>query len=155
MNILKNINWTYVIIGILIFIVFTIFCGNMLTSNQSTNGSSENFYEGLDESNETSNEVVKSNGDKGEIALYYASWCGWSQKILPEWEKFEQAAKENLPGLRVTRVQCEGDNEAKCMQQGIEGYPTIIFYTKDGNKVTFEDDRNSDKLFEFAKQNTN
>jgi thiol-disulfide isomerase/thioredoxin len=153
MDFLKNINMTYVIVGILIVILVSFFCGNLLMGEDSQSSSAESFnsIETLDSSDDT----IKSNGDKGEIKLFYASWCGWSQKILPEWEKFEQDAKVQLPGLRVTRVICEGDNEAQCMQQEVEGYPTVIFYPKDGAKIIFEDDRSAEKLLQFAKQNTN
>jgi hypothetical protein len=69
--------------------------------------------------------------------------------FLPEWEKFENYAKENLPTLKVTRVLCEGGNEATCFQKGVEGYPTVILYRKDGSEETFMDDRTSDKLVQF------
>lgn len=153
MDFLKNINMTYVIIGIIIVVILSFFCGNLLMSENSQSSSAESFdaIEKLDKSDDT----IKSDGDKGEIRLFYASWCGWSQKFIPEWEKFENIVKEQIPGLRVTRVICEGDNEAQCMQQEVEGYPTVILYPKDKAKIIFDDDRSAEKLLQFAKQNIN
>lgn len=90
------------------------------------------------------------------IVLYYAMWCGYSKMFLPEWEKFEKYARDNLPNLTVKSVRCEGGDEATCTQKGVQGYPTVILY-KDGltesSGITFDADRTHDKLVEFVKNN--
>lgn len=89
---------------------------------------------------------------KGEIILYYATWCGYSRNFLPEWEKFEIYAKNNLPNCRVRSIRCESDNEALCFQKGIEGYPTVVLYPTNGTEIKFDKERTSDKLVEFVKE---
>lgn len=90
------------------------------------------------------------------IVLYYAMWCGYSKMFLPEWEKFEKYARDNLPNLTIKSVRCEGGDEATCTQKGVQGYPTVILY-KDGltesSGITFDADRTHDKLVEFVKNN--
>jgi len=88
-----------------------------------------------------------------EIVLYYAMWCGHSRAFLPEWEKFEKYAKDNLKNVKVTKVLCEGDAESMCKQKGVKGYPTIMLYLKDGTVKGFDDERTSDALSKFIQQN--
>lgn len=115
------------------------------------NGNTEQFN-GEEEASQVpqvqSSKAIEDDTD--EIVLYYATWCGYSKIFLPEWEKFEEYAKNNLPNLKVTKLRCEGGNEPICMQKGVEGYPTVIMYLKDGREVPFQGDRTSEKLIEFT-----
>jgi thiol-disulfide isomerase/thioredoxin len=63
-----------------------------------------------------------------KLVLYYAEWCGWSQKILPVWDELE---KEILP-VKLEKINCE-ENKEMCKK--IEGYPTIILENKNKNKM--------------------
>lgn len=100
---------------------------------------------------------IKQKQDKvdttNELVLYYATWCGYSKQFLPEWEKFVEYAKNNLPHLKVTGVRCEGGNEPICMQKGIEGYPMVMLYMYDGREIPFEGDRTKDALVAFVSKN--
>jgi thiol-disulfide isomerase/thioredoxin len=49
-------------------------CGNNKDSNLNTNFSKEESFS------------IKKN----TLVLFYAEWCGWSQKMLPEFEKLMQ-----------------------------------------------------------------
>ena len=40
-----------------------------------------------------------------------------------------------------------------CQQKGVQGYPTVILYLKDGSEKTFEDERTMDKLVKFVQAN--
>ncbi|AYV77155.1 MAG: thioredoxin [Barrevirus sp.] len=91
--------------------------------------------------------------DLGEIILYYASWCGHSRAFLPEWAKFKDWAKTNLPGLKVTEIKCEDENEELCKQREIGGFPTVIFYPKNKNIIKFMKERSMQKLIEFVNEN--
>lgn len=89
---------------------------------------------------------------KGEIVLYYTSWCGHSNMFMPEWTKFENIARVQFPQLLVRKIQCEDGNEAICMQKGIEGYPTVVFHINDVD-IPFTGNRSADGLIEFVKKN--
>lgn len=95
-----------------------------------------------------------SNPDQThEIILYYAMWCGYSKMFLPEWEKFVEHSKKNFPHLKVTSLRCEGGDEASCQQKGVEGYPTVILYSKEGKETLFQGERTLDGLIKFIDQN--
>jgi thioredoxin-like negative regulator of GroEL len=125
-------------------------------------GSPESFdsESGIEETNGSDasqeNAAKQSTGkvDKtNEIVLYYATWCGYSKQFLPEWEKFVEYAKHNMPQLKVTGMRCEDGNEAICMQKGVEGYPMVILYMWDGREVTFKGDRTKEALVTFVSNN--
>lgn len=89
---------------------------------------------------------------RGDIVLYYTSWCGHSNMFMPEWTKFENIARVQFPQLRVRKIQCEDGNEAICMQKGIQGYPTVVMYINDAD-IPFTGNRSADALVEFVKKN--
>jgi len=100
-----------------------------------------------------------TNTCNGEVVLYYATWCGYSIKFLPEWEKFENHMKQNMPTIKVTRMRCEDGLEPQCKQKGVQGYPTVIFYKKDGSSIPFDvetaEERNFNNLQKFIIACTN
>jgi thiol-disulfide isomerase/thioredoxin len=95
-----------------------------------------------------SREPTKDN----EIKLYYTTWCGYSRMFMPEWERFERMAREQVPYVRVTRVNCEDSGRSICNQENVEGYPTVVLCLKNGQKIKFNDDRKAENLLAFVKK---
>jgi thiol-disulfide isomerase/thioredoxin len=90
---------------------------------------------------------------KANFYFFYADWCGWSQKALPEWKKLEEALqKSNVFGrTQVTpaRVNVE-ENKAKAMLYEVEGYPTVLLETSD-SIYEFKGSRSSEGLLSFLR----
>lgn len=65
---------------------------------------------------------VLYNGNVTAV-LFYAPWCGYCQKIVPEWKK----TANTLKGVaRVVAVNCDADiNKPLCAKYNIQGFPTI------------------------------
>lgn len=164
---LKNFNYMYVVYAVIglsvIFLLYTLyvsFSKSKCLTCVGPNALPENIKkaEGF-----SSDEEIKAKQEskmiedeakiKGEIILFYAMWCGHSRSFLPEWEKFEKFAKDNLPYVRVTKIRCEDGNEATCSQKGVQGFPMVILYPKSGAEKTFEKDRTMEKLVEFVNEN--
>ena len=99
--------------------------------------------------NNTNNaDPIKENYDNindNKLVLYFASWCGWSQKFLPVWEEF----KQKHPEISTDTIECTNNN--KCIT--IKGYPTIIYY-KNGSPLLYTGNRTVNDLFQFV-QNQN
>ena len=146
MEFFKNIKWYHIIIICLIIIlIFLIFTNN--NCNFKMNQNALVNQEGFD--SEKKNDFMNN-----KIILYYATWCGHSISFLPEWERFETYAKNNLPDIFVNKIKCEENNKILCNQKGIKGFPTVILYNKKGEEIIFNDDRKMQNLIDFIKKHT-
>jgi thiol-disulfide isomerase/thioredoxin len=67
----------------------------------------------------------KLQGKDRAVVLFYATWCGFSQRFLPIFEEYSKSNPSQC--LRVI-VDEEPD---VCEEYGIEYYPTVIMF-KDG-----------------------
>ncbi|ARF09382.1 thioredoxin [Indivirus ILV1] len=151
-ELLKRINYTYLAVSIIIILI-----GLLLYYFWSKNSSSLVTQINAPVVGEKKKEPFTSDKDsqngKGEIVLYYAMWCGFSRSFLPEWEKFELYAKDNLPNIKVTRMKCEDGNENTCSQKGIRGFPSVVLYRDGKPEVAFDKERTMQKLVEFVNEN--
>jgi thiol-disulfide isomerase/thioredoxin len=85
--------------------------------------------------------------NKIKVTLYYASWCGWSKKFLPEWDSFVKHASKNMANISTEKVSCENGTEQEC--KGIQGYPTVLIYIN--NKViTYDGERTASELANYC-----
>ncbi|MCX5726926.1 MAG: thioredoxin family protein [Candidatus Saganbacteria bacterium] len=58
------------------------------------------------------------------FVLFYASWCPFSQRFLPVFDKF---AKDNMDNC--LRVMID-DSEDVCKKYKISVYPTVLYFKK-------------------------
>jgi len=95
--------------------------------------------------------INKNNIDNefGEIVLYYADWCSYSNKMLPEWAKFEEYAKINFKKLGIKKINC--DHEI-IVNNEILSYPTIILFS-DNKKKEYNGDRSLNSFIKFIGSN--
>ncbi|KAG5179567.1 endoplasmic reticulum-golgi intermediate compartment-domain-containing protein [Tribonema minus] len=89
-------------------------------------------------------------GNAYVIADFYAPWCVWCQRLAPTWEAFAETATEDMPQLRVIKVDCVA-NHALCSAQRIHAFPTIRFF-KDGvaEAADYRRDRSLQALLEYS-----
>jgi thiol-disulfide isomerase/thioredoxin len=160
MEVLKNIKWYHVVIICLVLVVVGLIIYSFV--HQYKNAHHERFHPASETTTlDQVREMVHPSPPNphtvkdvnAEIMLYYATWCGHSRMFLPEWEKFENYAKGNMPYIRVSSVRCEDGNETVCFEKGIEGYPTVILYQKDCPEMQFRGERTAAKLIDFVEQN--
>ena len=145
MQFFDYINWYHIlIVCLLVIIIFLIFTRSSCVCPIN---SQENFNSEIDNNNQTNADFI------GEIVLYYASWCGHCKNTMPEWDKFTEYAKNSMTNLKVTKINCENENEKICSQKEIKGYPTIILYPKNKPSVEYQGERNKGKLIEFILNN--
>jgi thiol-disulfide isomerase/thioredoxin len=83
-----------------------------------------------------------------KIVMYYTDWCGYSQQLLPEWNKFVQTTS-----VATEKVECDKDGQ-RCQKEDIKGYPTVVLYN-DGKKIIMDGryPRTSEGLIQFAADN--
>lgn len=86
---------------------------------------------------------------------FYAPWCGHCQKLSPIWDQLAEAvhADERLSNIKIAKVDCTVQENIKlCMDQQIEGYPTLLVY-KDGERQReYEDSRSLNELLSYVQQ---
>ncbi len=88
----------------------------------------------------------------GTLYFFYADWCGWSQKAMPEWEKLEQSLPATFGTTNVSakRVNVEDDRKL-AMLYNVEGFPTIKLETETG-VYTYKGERTADALLQFLRE---
>ena len=82
--------------------------------------------------------------------LFYATWCPYSQKFLPVFEKYSRSNQKDCISVIVD------DNPDVCEEFGIEYYPTVILF-KNGKVYKRLDAEpgvglNSKQLLEFTEE---
>ena len=78
--------------------------------------------------------------ENGTVALYFASWCGFSRDILnKDWpEVFAKGQHDpKYANIKFEQICCEGGNQSMC--QIVRGYPTILFTKYNGDDVVMEE----------------
>ena len=124
-----------VFLGIIIVIIGFILYNNMY---QITEKFSDN------------NKIIK-------VFNFNTSWCGWSKKFQPEWDKFSQLIVDNnLNHIHAHDIKCDNNtNSNKCKEYNVPGYPYIIIEKMTGSdvkQIVYEDERTADSLLSYIKQ---
>ncbi|MDP2914972.1 MAG: protein disulfide isomerase family protein [Candidatus Aminicenantes bacterium] len=65
-------------------------------------------------------EVMKTKDEL--FVLFYASWCPFSQRFLPVYEKFARDREHRYARILIEK------NEHLCDKYSIDVYPTVIFF---------------------------
>jgi hypothetical protein len=108
-----------------------------------------NMYQITEKFNEN-NKIIK-------VFNFNTSWCGWSKKFQPEWDKFTQLIIDNkLTHIHTHDIKCDNDkNSNKCKEYNVPGYPYIVIeIITDANvqQRVYENERTSDSLLSYIKQ---
>jgi thioredoxin domain-containing protein 5 len=82
---------------------------------------------------------------------FFAPWCGHCKKLAPVWKQLARHMKDKLT---IAEVNCD-DNASLCKSQNIEGYPTLIYFDKDGVKSEYQGGRKLDQLKAFSQKAAN
>jgi len=59
-----------------------------------------------------------------EVINVYANWCGWSKKLLPEWNKVEKHFRGNN-NISIRKVE-ENEDPELIQKLQIQGFPSIF-----------------------------
>lgn len=102
---------------------------------------------------EPENKNVKekfSNEKSVKVYNFNTSWCGYSVRFQPEWNKFEEEVKNNksLSHIQAMDVKCDNEsNEQMCADFEVPGYPSVVI-EKDGKRIAYNGPRTSQGLIE-------
>ena len=96
--------------------------------------------------------VNYSNDDKTpKLINFNASWCYWSQKLQPTWDKLTE--EMNGKDIDILDIKCDEDkNTDLCRRYEIEGFPTIKLIVGN-NVIDYNGDRSLDDFSKFIQRN--
>lgn len=100
-------------------------------------------------------EYFDTNSSEPCMVMFYAPWCGFCKKTMPDWEKLESSNPKNSTGkkVKVIKINCD-ENKELASKYNIKGYPTIKYFTQGLNgahRVDFNGDRNINGFLNFIK----
>ena len=111
-----------------------------------------NTYQITEKFNENEKVIIK-------VFNFNTSWCGWSKKLQPEWDKFRQLIIDNnLNHIEVYDIKCDNDSNSQlCKEYDVRGYPYIVIekMTNTNNqseRIIYDQDRTADNLLSYIKQ---
>ena len=104
---------------------------------------------------ESKESFTEATGNKIKVYNFNTTWCGWSKRFQPEWNKFSDKVKSNssLSHVEAYDVKCD-DNQNKdiCEEYEVQGFPTVII-EKDGKRTHYQGERTAEAIIEHIKQN--
>jgi len=97
--------------------------------------------------------AAEQNNSKIVVALYYATWCGYSREFLPVWKQFkDHMTKKYADKFIFKDADCTDQTSASYDEQckSVNGFPTIIFYSNNKPPVNYSGARTIDSLEKFS-----
>ena len=87
-----------------------------------------------------------------KVYNFNTSWCGYSVRFQPEWEKFQKEI-DSIDNLYIQAfdIKCDNtNNEQMCTDYEIPGFPTVII-EKNGEKNNYNGPRTANAIIETIK----
>ena len=114
----------------------------------------EGSREGTDVIQLTGKTFLDSLKEGPVIVKFYSHRCGFCRKLAPTWEDLATKAKEAGKPWRVAKVNALNE-EKIAMKYGINAFPTVYFFGKNGKYVAYKGDRSVESFIKFADSNMN
>jgi thiol-disulfide isomerase/thioredoxin len=92
------------------------------------------------------------NSNLIKVYNFNTSWCGYSVRFQPEWNKFENEIKliDNL-NIEAFDTKCDNiNNKQMCDDYEIPGFPTVII-EKNNEKINYNGPRTAVAIIEAIK----
>ena len=86
-----------------------------------------------------------------KLTMYGVPWCPHSKAAMKPWKEWSKANDgSEMNGVKVEckTVNCE-DEEEECTNAGIQGYPTVMAETPNGDRVIMEAKTTIESLGDF------
>lgn len=110
------------------------------------------------EGEEEKNKVLQLTGENFEklvstgvtFVKFYAPWCGHCQKLSPVWDQLAEKMHSSDKDIKIAKVDCtSADNKKLCVDQQVEGYPTLFAYKNGERQSEYEDSRSLQELVSY------
>ena len=101
---------------------------------------------------DTFSNSANKNSNLIKVYNFNTSWCGYSVRFQPEWEKFQREI-ESIDNLNIEAfdIKCDNtNNKQMCDDYEIPGFPSVII-EKDGEKINYNGPRTATAIIEAIK----
>ena len=88
---------------------------------------------------------------KKMLKNFYAPWCGYSKRLMPIWDKLTDMHQDDT-NIKIIKVDCQLNPDI-AKKNNINGFPTIILFNENGDKILYTGDRSLESLNDFIKNN--
>ena len=106
-----------------------------------------------DNNKKIADDNIEVKKKKLKFINYNTTWCYWSKKIQPVWDKLKKL-NENNENVEILDIKCDlKNNEKLCNDNEIEGFPTLKLYTDDDQVIDYQGDRSLEDLVKFLEAN--
>lgn len=115
---------------------------NMVTGMSSDGlGSAGNF---------TNFNMEEQSKDTIDVFNLNTSWCGWSVKFQPEWDKFTEMVKDK-PNINAVDVKCDQkENEEVCQAMNVPGFPSVVIIKNGKDRIDYNGARQASEILKFV-----
>jgi len=145
-------SWLLIALVVVVFVIITF--SNSSTESKGSSVSSNSVASESTESTEHFETNEPKNCDKVKVYNFNTSWCGWSVRFQPEWQKFENELKSkgDLSHVEAHDVKCDNPaNDFLCKEFEVAGFPTVVIETN-GKRGIYKGPRDSKNLIETVQQ---
>jgi len=100
-------------------------------------------------------DLVPKNFDEivgqGRPALveFFAPWCGHCKNLAPIYEQLADAYSHAKHQVTIAKVDADGEGRPLGQKYGVTGFPTLKWFSADGEVETYESGRDLESLLDF------
>ncbi|KAJ6513246.1 protein disulfide isomerase [Mycena sanguinolenta] len=91
---------------------------------------------------------------KPGLVEFYAPWCGHCKNLAPVYEQLADAFASAKDKVIVAKVNADGEGRPLGSQYGVQGFPTLKWFSGDGKDEPYEGGRDLDSLAAFITEKT-
>uniref|UniRef100_A0A1I8PHM3 Thioredoxin domain-containing protein n=1 Tax=Stomoxys calcitrans TaxID=35570 RepID=A0A1I8PHM3_STOCA len=95
-------------------------------------------------------DFAETVADGVTFVKFYAPWCGHCQKLSPVWDQLAEKMHSVANPIKIAKVDCTAsENKKLCIEQEVEGYPTLFAYKNGVRQSEYDDSRSLSELVAY------
>ncbi|KAH8289853.1 hypothetical protein KR054_011988 [Drosophila jambulina] len=88
---------------------------------------------------------------KTTLVMFYAPWCGFCQRLEPEYARAAEMVKDDEPPIKLAKIDCTEAGKEICNKYDIKSYPTLKIFSQDGEFKDYKGPRKADAIAKYMR----